>query len=128
MTQLFSQLNNTQPGFIYACPWIDNTYAKRALWIWFPSSDVSSPVLVHLSKAPVQQLRSAKDDLYNLLIMATNIGITYGMHLTPRRYPRQEPPRAWIRLLTKICHRLSIMLTVCLCQHHIITLPELVMF
>ena len=45
MSQLLRQLNNTQPGFIYACPWIDNTYAKRALWIWFPSSDVSSPVI-----------------------------------------------------------------------------------
>ena len=45
MSQLLRQLNNTQSGFIYACPYIDNTYARRALWMWFPSSDVSSPVL-----------------------------------------------------------------------------------
>jgi hypothetical protein len=42
--QLLRQLNNTQPGFVLASPWIDNTYAIRSAWIWFPSSDVSSPV------------------------------------------------------------------------------------
>jgi hypothetical protein len=43
--QLLRQLNNTQPGFVLASPWIDDTYTIRSAWIWFPSSDVSSPVL-----------------------------------------------------------------------------------
>jgi|TARA_B110000967_G_scaffold103552_1_gene106206 hypothetical protein len=77
MTTLFSQLNNTQPGFIYAGPWIDDTYALRALWIWFPSSDVSSPVLSSFTQGSCPTVAFGK----GRFVQPTYYGNQYRYHI-----------------------------------------------